>query len=375
MEAKVRFWDWWWKERAGDSADSVKFRSRLDEVTKATREFVIRAVRFLEPRLVLLVSLAAFVAAIIAAWNIPVFHRIWGDEFWDAKNGEGVRDLVLAATTLLGALIGLAGYLLLAVRTNAVQRQTELQREAQITDRFTKAVEQLGHKQVAVRLGAIYALERIAKDSERDFETIMETLAAYIREMSPWAKNGDSEAKPGNDVIAALAVLVRSIPDDHSLRQGTRQSGTDLRRTNFSGIDFPNANFSGFLFDESNFEDSFLREANFRRASLNNIAASRADLLGADFSYAHLVDADISHSLLIGANFTGAHLAYFNISYSQALSANFSQAHFYGATLSGTDFHCATGLSDASFVEGLYQKNHPPVNFPSGIYLPPPQWD
>jgi len=36
-----------------------------------------------------------------------------------------------------------------------------------------------------VRLGAIYALERIAQDSERDHLTVMETLCAYIRENAP----------------------------------------------------------------------------------------------------------------------------------------------------------------------------------------------
>ena len=35
-----------------------------------------------------------------------------------------------------------------------------------------------------VRIGGIYALERIARDSARDHSTIMEVLAAFIREHS-----------------------------------------------------------------------------------------------------------------------------------------------------------------------------------------------
>ena len=60
----------------------------------------------------------------------------------------------------------------------------QLNREGQITERFTHAIDQLGNTGVDVRLGGIYALERIANDSPRDRETIFEVLAAFIRERS-----------------------------------------------------------------------------------------------------------------------------------------------------------------------------------------------
>jgi hypothetical protein len=66
-----------------------------------------------------------------------------------------------------------------------------LSREGQITDRFTKAIEQLGSlddkgkPKLEIRLGGIYALERIARDSERDHTVIMEVLTTYVREHSP----------------------------------------------------------------------------------------------------------------------------------------------------------------------------------------------
>src|SRR5262245_49902707 len=49
----------------------------------------------------------------------------------------------------------------------------EVSREGQVTERFTKAIDQLGavndegEKQLEIRLGGIYALERIARDSKR----------------------------------------------------------------------------------------------------------------------------------------------------------------------------------------------------------------
>ena len=61
------------------------------------------------------------------------------------------------------------------------------------TERFTRAIDQLGatddkegEPKLEIRLGAIYALERIARDSpERDYATIMEVLTAYVRDNAP----------------------------------------------------------------------------------------------------------------------------------------------------------------------------------------------
>jgi hypothetical protein len=43
----------------------------------------------------------------------------------------------------------------------------EIAREGQVTERFTKAIEQLGNERTCIRPGAIYSLERIMKDSPK----------------------------------------------------------------------------------------------------------------------------------------------------------------------------------------------------------------
>jgi hypothetical protein len=60
-------------------------------------------------------------------------------------------------------------------------QQLRATREGQVTDRYTKAVDQLGNRELAVRLGGIYALQRIAHDSPRDRDTIAEILCTYAR--------------------------------------------------------------------------------------------------------------------------------------------------------------------------------------------------
>ena len=46
---------------------------------------------------------------------------------------------------------------------NRHEAQTETDRQRRITESFTKAVEQLAHQDIEVRLGGIYTLERISK--------------------------------------------------------------------------------------------------------------------------------------------------------------------------------------------------------------------
>jgi len=63
-------------------------------------------------------------------------------------------------------------------------------REGQITERFTRAVDQLGaidqlgNPAIEIRLGGIYSLERIANESKKDYWPIMEILTAYVRKNS-----------------------------------------------------------------------------------------------------------------------------------------------------------------------------------------------
>ncbi len=60
----------------------------------------------------------------------------------------------------------------------------KLTEERLITDRFAKAVTQIGDDKEEVVIGGIYSLERIAKDSPKDQWTIMEVLTAFVRKNS-----------------------------------------------------------------------------------------------------------------------------------------------------------------------------------------------
>lgn len=87
-----------------------------------------------------------------------------------------------ARSTLLQAVAGL----LVIVGVFTTWRQVQVNREGQLTDRLTKAIDQLGGDKVEVRVGAIYTLERLAKNSEQDRTPVAEILTAFVRSGAPW---------------------------------------------------------------------------------------------------------------------------------------------------------------------------------------------
>src|SRR5215211_5326823 len=95
------------------------------------------------------------------------------------------KDLILALAQILGGTALLSGLYF-------TWRTLQVNREGQITDRFTRAIDQLGktddkgNKLFEIRVGGIYALERIARESEEDHGPIMEVLTAYVRQHAPW---------------------------------------------------------------------------------------------------------------------------------------------------------------------------------------------
>ena len=134
----------------------------------------------------LAVGIVAVVLALAVAWVLFVPAADWLARH-DVGSAHGVllqtaRDDARGRLLTLGAGLLAAGALLFTARNFTLSRRTfELTEQGQVTDRYTKAIEQLGSDKLDVRIGGIYALERVARDSVRDHPTVMEVLTAFIR--------------------------------------------------------------------------------------------------------------------------------------------------------------------------------------------------
>ena len=118
------------------------------------------------------------------------------------RAAELARSRTAVLAVFAGVLAGIGAYY--------THRTFGLSRQGQITDRFTRAVDQLGNRDsLDVRLGGIYALERIARESKDDHWPIMEILTASVRQYAGPEAQARSDSPPPTDIQAILSVLGR----------------------------------------------------------------------------------------------------------------------------------------------------------------------
>lgn len=199
----------------------------------------------------------------------------------------------------------------------ATQLKLDIDREAQLTNRFTAATSQLGAQlsdgtpNVEARLGGIYALSSIARDSPRDYWPVMEILTAYVRHNAVWRHVGQEdslpsnvkspESKPRTDIQAILAVLGRSTPPEaKALRLDQK---FDLRYTDLRGAEFWDAHL-----ERTDFWGAHLEGAQLWGACLNDAKLVKAHLRGANLREVKFARADLTEADLTGADLTGADL-------------------------------------------------------------------
>ncbi len=197
----------------------------------------------------ILIALLVFLLIMIPKWQ--------ASKFTDQKerfNNENEARKTLAQ--IIGGAAILIG-LFFSWQTLRVDK------EEQITELFTRAIDQLGAKDrlgnkiLEVRLGGIYALERIARDSERDHWQIMEVLTTYVRENAPSTPNKNKQVnknkskedhlkheekplKPDADIQAILTVIGRR--EAKYDKEGER---LDLTEANLGGANLGGANLVG----------------------------------------------------------------------------------------------------------------------------------
>ena len=201
-----------------------------------------------------------------------------------------------------------------------------LNRQGQFTDRYAKAVEQLGQDNAAVQLGGIYALERIAQDSLRDRGAVIEVLSAFVREHCVPAEQPDSRARITNGaeepaafrrlpttVLAAFAVLARRPQDDKSYPvpdfRNARLDRADLSAARLWGADLTGAVLTGANLRAANLNQTNLGAADLRWAYIGGAQLRAARCAGALLAGADLTDADLTGADLTEADLTDADLA------------------------------------------------------------------
>lgn len=310
-----------------------------------------------------------------------------------ATNARDIRNLAYAVGVLIGVLAASATIFFSVIKVWINERTATATETGLITDRINKAVEALGAEKTVsqvwrnvtyrlgdethtlfetqgeplsppqgatgiergawqvsnktaanleMRIGAIYALERIAQDSDRDHVQIMEILCAYIRENAPLSlakgypadwftdpETGEPRVEhqppemirdwaralppPRTDIQTALTVIGRRTPRQIALEErivnGKRERyRLDLRNTCLQGADLTKAHLAHADLSGARMQGADLWQARMQGAILGAARMQGADLWGARMQGAYLWAARMQGANLRAARMQGVHL-------------------------------------------------------------------
>ncbi|MBP2322988.1 hypothetical protein JOF56_003373 [Kibdelosporangium banguiense] len=229
------------------------------------------------------------IATTIALLTAAIVTALW----WIATRGLNGEQLVAARFDALkiGLSVGAgSGGLFALYLAWQRQRSTEADLERQervasdtradaterrITDLYTKAVEQLGSDKAPVRMGGLYALERLAQDYRVQRQTIVNVFCAYLR--MPYVLPGveptdDAEDRQRTQELEVrrtaqdiLCAHLRDLPRDPDNKfwaemkinlSGAHLIALDLKRCQAQTAQFKSALFTGTAsFDSSVFTE------------------------------------------------------------------------------------------------------------------------
>lgn len=168
--------------------------------------------------------------------------------------------------------------------TEVAQKNLFLLEQGNLTERFNKAAEMLGSEKIEIKLGGIYALERVSSQSVEYHWPAMEILTTYIRRHTK---------EPSSTSLPILSSNMSYIPKPViTIRDDIQASITVIGRRKWLNqesartLDLHDSNLSGANLRGSNF-----RAANFTNTKLIGTILEYSDLSYADFNEADLFDA------------------------------------------------------------------------------------
>lgn len=345
----------------------IVFCYRLKYCLSMSKKFIDHefTIRELAPIVVigcLAITFFSFVAGVVVSGAHLFSLEYWAYGGNGTSRSEAFRNIGLFFVAIVGLAFGVWRAITAHRQTKTAQKQAFIAEQGHITDRINDSVRGLGSEKTVkelseipryqkdgdvwkvdedgklipamrpdgtpiidrkthevtspnleVRIGSIYALERIAQDSLRDHIQVMENLCAYIRENAPVMSLEPMElpfsrAAPRTDIQAAISVIGRRSKKQIGL-EWQRQFRLDLRNTDLSGVDFRDGDFSAVMFHGCRLEgclfgNSSLRGTQFFRALLNFASFVNAEMRGTRFDFATInrpvVDGGVTQSINMG---------------------------------------------------------------------------
>ncbi|MFE3189402.1 pentapeptide repeat-containing protein [Nocardia sp. NPDC059240] len=204
-------------------------------------------------------------------------------------------------------------------------------RDKQLAERFSAAIDHLGNGNVLVRAGAIRELDRVMHGSIRERNRVLQTYADFLRiRTSEGIAPDEFDCLPAD--VAAVLTALRSRPRVMPKREDPMDlTGIRLRGPVLTGI-----RLRGVRLAHAELVDADLRDADLTGADLQSARLIRADLRGANLTGALLGAADLIGSNLSHCDLTGATLVHANLFGANLIGAVLTDADLRGVRLGQT---------------------------------------
>ena len=191
-------------------------------------------------------------------------------------------------------------------QAKASLHQAETSQRGLLNERYQKGAEMLGSEVLSVRMGGIYALQRLAKDEPEQYHVQnMRLFCSFVRNPTKDEEAGSRSIRGVREDVQAVMTVI-----------GTR-SAADI---------------------ELEVKEQF------------NLDLAGANLAGVNMVLTIPISANLANAILFNANLTGAHL----------FAANLTGAYLTRANLTGADLYRAKGLTQEQLDQACADPENPP---------------
>ncbi len=230
-------------------------------------------------------------------FRVVMVCRHWG---WIVTESGStiIRNLGLVIGGLIAIGFGIWRGVVADRQAKASLHQAETSHRGLLNERYQKGAEMIGSNILSVRLGGIYALQRLAEEEPEQYHVkSMRLLCAFVRHPTKAEDRGDNTGPTGTELKPNVK--------DYRLREDVQAAMAAIGTRSAADV------------------------------KLEEKENCRLSLLNADLTCALLIGANLTNVILSGANLTRAFVRNANLANAELVLTNFSEAR--GLTQSQLD--------------------------------------
>ena len=289
--------------------------------------------------------------------------------FWGDLRGshESLSTTIRNVALVVGGVIA---FPIALWRSRVGERQAAIAQQSLLNERYERGAEMLGSPVMAVRLGGLYVIQRLAQEQPEQYHIpAMQLLCAFIRHPPP---NDATERVPTGGEYPDLREDVQAALNTFRDRDDKRQNieiavnyHPNLTDADLRGADLINSELSHVILDGAKLSGAWLSGTWLTMTTMWG-----ASLVDAHLSETHFWNAELCFAILDGADFTDTDLFGANLSSArfsdkgQNPAKGLTQRQTDGARVDEGEEPDFTGVADASTGDLLVWNGRPIVDEP-----------